>query len=98
MVNRLCARLCTPRAPQWGQRRSVRCRARQWGSGGGQRPLVEPCAWCRDRGQGDPHVHLPRRFWTSIECSGVRSIREPSTGDWNVTPSSVISAKCSRET
>lgn len=40
----------------------------------------------------------PRRFCICIDCSGVSSMRLPSTGDWKVTPSSVISARCSRET
>ena len=35
---------------------------------------------------------------TCIECSGVSSMRLPSVGDWKVTPSSVMSARCSSDT
>ena len=41
---------------------------------------------------------VPISFWHWILCSGVRSISDPSIGDLNVTPSSVISANLSRET
>ena len=33
-----------------------------------------------------------------MDRSGVRSIREPSAGDWKLTPSSVISASFSSDT
>lgn len=40
----------------------------------------------------------PSRFWMAMDPSGVSSISVPSTGDWKVTPCSVISAKCSSDT
>ena len=33
-----------------------------------------------------------------MECSGVSSMSEPSRGDLNATPRSVISARCSSDT
>ena len=38
-------------------------------------------------------ISAPRRFCICMDSSGVSSRRLPSTGDWKVTPSSVISAK-----
>lgn len=43
-------------------------------------------------------MSAPMRFWMWMECSGVSSIRSPSTGDWKLTPSSVMSAKCNKDT
>mmetsp|Transcript_25528 Transcript_25528/g.69288 ORF Transcript_25528/g.69288 Transcript_25528/m.69288 type:complete len:210 (-) Transcript_25528:241-870(-) len=43
-------------------------------------------------------MSAPNRFWMPMDSSGVKSISVPSTGDWKVTPSSLISAKCSSET
>jgi hypothetical protein len=43
-------------------------------------------------------MSAPMRFWIWMECSGVSSIRSPSTGDWKLTPSSVMSAKCNKDT
>ena len=40
----------------------------------------------------------PSLFWTAMECSGVSIIIEPSTGEANCTPSSVILARCSKDT
>jgi hypothetical protein len=48
--------------------------------------------------EGPGQAGSPSRFWMAMECSGVSSIGDPSTGDWNVTPCSVMLAKCSRET
>jgi hypothetical protein len=43
-------------------------------------------------------VTVPISFWHCMLCSGVRSISDPSMGDLNVTPSSVISASFKRDT
>jgi hypothetical protein len=43
-------------------------------------------------------THTHTWFWSAMDISGVSSISEPSIGDWNRTPSSVISARCSSDT
>lgn len=43
-------------------------------------------------------MSAPREFWMAMECSGVSSMEEPSTGDWKVTPASVTSARCNSDT
>ena len=40
----------------------------------------------------------PSWFWMRMECSGVSSMRLPSTGEEKVTPCSVMSARCSKDT
>jgi hypothetical protein len=44
------------------------------------------------------HPHLPSLFWMDIDSSGVSIMRVPSVGLWNITPSYVISARCSSDT
>jgi hypothetical protein len=43
-------------------------------------------------------ISLPIVFWSVIECSGVRSMGEPSWGERKRTPSSVMVASLRRET
>jgi hypothetical protein len=43
-------------------------------------------------------ISAPISFWHLILCSGVSSISEPSMGDLNVTPPSLISASLSSDT
>mmetsp|Transcript_5105 Transcript_5105/g.21701 ORF Transcript_5105/g.21701 Transcript_5105/m.21701 type:complete len:213 (-) Transcript_5105:199-837(-) len=43
-------------------------------------------------------MSAPMSFWICIDFSGVKSICCPSTGLWNVTPSSEMSARSSRLT
>ena len=43
-------------------------------------------------------ISAPIEFWISVDFSGVSSISWPSWGDWNLTPSSVISANFNKDT
>ena len=44
------------------------------------------------------HIGAPSLFCMAMECSGVSIISEPSTGEANCTPSSVMLARCSSDT
>jgi len=43
-------------------------------------------------------MSAPSPFCIAMLSSGVSSMRLPSTGDWNSTPRSVMSARCSSDT